>query len=474
VDLGWHLAGGLWIIDHLMVPTIDPFGSMGNPWVCYSWLAEIVFASVYRSGGFFGLKILQLALILMLCLLLFYSLSSQVENNFRNRELTYKIINNFHQLFAFLFALPLIVPIWQLRPQLISLIFLTCILYLYESRKTNYAIIFLLTVFWANIHVYWILAVLVVGVYEVVVPAINRELKVQKIVIPAVILIAGCVSPYGLSNVLVVLQYSFGHGTSEQYIQEFMPLYRANAFTLSYTLVSVLFMSLSWSRLIKKDALPLLILNIVFLLMAFGSIKYLPLYGVSSAFLFIKGPIALLHNYFKLPLAGNQSIANRNSKVSICCGICALFLFSFWIIEPSIAVNLSPLQNEILEISKEIVNKKRAITNRDISIYNEFDDGGWLALGLYLATGSKEVSEIKISIDGRTLVNSAERIGEFKNIRTLNENWCELLKSWNVQMALTRLETKLNQALNQNNVCGKWKSFAKGEYYEAFVLESDH
>ena len=43
-DLGWHLAAGAEIARTHRVPTVDPFGYpiAGQPWIAYSWLAELV------------------------------------------------------------------------------------------------------------------------------------------------------------------------------------------------------------------------------------------------------------------------------------------------------------------------------------------------------------------------------------------------------------------------------------------------
>ena len=56
-DLGWHLAAGRYILDHLALPLVDHFSYVadGRPWIVYSWLAEVVLAGCDRVLGAGGL-----------------------------------------------------------------------------------------------------------------------------------------------------------------------------------------------------------------------------------------------------------------------------------------------------------------------------------------------------------------------------------------------------------------------------------
>lgn len=52
-DTYWHIASGRWIVEHLAIPTTDPFSNSmrGAPWTAHEWLSEIVFFSAYAAGG---------------------------------------------------------------------------------------------------------------------------------------------------------------------------------------------------------------------------------------------------------------------------------------------------------------------------------------------------------------------------------------------------------------------------------------
>lgn len=55
-DVSWHIATGLWILDHHAIPHTDPFSFTwaGKPWVPIEWLAEVIYASAYRLAGYGG------------------------------------------------------------------------------------------------------------------------------------------------------------------------------------------------------------------------------------------------------------------------------------------------------------------------------------------------------------------------------------------------------------------------------------
>ena len=62
-DVSWHIATGLWILDHRAIPQVDPFSFTcgGKPWVPIEWLAELIYASAYRVARYPGVAALVTA-----------------------------------------------------------------------------------------------------------------------------------------------------------------------------------------------------------------------------------------------------------------------------------------------------------------------------------------------------------------------------------------------------------------------------
>jgi hypothetical protein len=59
-DTFWHIAAGRWMIDHVAVPTTDPFSYTfaGRPWLAHEWLSEVVMAGAYRAAAWRGVMLL--------------------------------------------------------------------------------------------------------------------------------------------------------------------------------------------------------------------------------------------------------------------------------------------------------------------------------------------------------------------------------------------------------------------------------
>src|SRR5512137_3039986 len=55
-DTYWHIAAGHWILQHLSVPSSDPFShSMpGAAWIAHEWLSEVLLASAHSMAGWAG------------------------------------------------------------------------------------------------------------------------------------------------------------------------------------------------------------------------------------------------------------------------------------------------------------------------------------------------------------------------------------------------------------------------------------
>lgn len=64
-DTGWHIRTGEHILDTMTIPHADIFShtAPGAPWTIYSWLADVVFASVHGLAGLNGIVTLTAAVI---------------------------------------------------------------------------------------------------------------------------------------------------------------------------------------------------------------------------------------------------------------------------------------------------------------------------------------------------------------------------------------------------------------------------
>lgn len=74
-DVSWHIATGQWILQHYALPRSDPFSFVwaGKPWVPIEWLAEVIYATAYRLGGYSGVGAVVTAALMALNGIVFFN-----------------------------------------------------------------------------------------------------------------------------------------------------------------------------------------------------------------------------------------------------------------------------------------------------------------------------------------------------------------------------------------------------------------
>ncbi len=71
-DVHWHIAAGQWIIDHRMVPNVDPFSFTfgGRPWMAFEWGSQLIYGGAYRFAGYAGVAAVVTGLLVGLHLII--------------------------------------------------------------------------------------------------------------------------------------------------------------------------------------------------------------------------------------------------------------------------------------------------------------------------------------------------------------------------------------------------------------------
>ena len=74
-DVSWHIATGLWILDHHAIPHADPFSFTwaGKPWVPIEWLSEVIYATAYRIAHYSGVAALVTAVLIALHAVVYFN-----------------------------------------------------------------------------------------------------------------------------------------------------------------------------------------------------------------------------------------------------------------------------------------------------------------------------------------------------------------------------------------------------------------
>ena len=125
-DFWWHVRAGQWIVENGRIPKADLFSftRAGEPWAYQSWLMEVLFYLLFRAGGL-PLVIFFHAVVVTAG----YGLLLGVDQRASNGNLRWAAL-------ATIAAAALGVNNWNVRPQTISYLFFSIVLYLTEREAS--------------------------------------------------------------------------------------------------------------------------------------------------------------------------------------------------------------------------------------------------------------------------------------------------------------------------------------------------
>src|SRR6516162_9728104 len=158
-DTGWHIRTGEWILANHHVPLTDLFSytKLGQPWIAWEWLSEVVFAWLNARGGL-ALVLLVSILLLAVTFVLLFRLARRKAS----------------PAVAFL-VLPLAIATssvhWLARPHLFSMLFLLLFYSVLDEVREGKSRIFGLvllpaaTIIWANLHAGFFLGIVLTGCF---------------------------------------------------------------------------------------------------------------------------------------------------------------------------------------------------------------------------------------------------------------------------------------------------------------------
>ncbi|MFN8390285.1 MAG: hypothetical protein U0136_08355 [Bdellovibrionota bacterium] len=440
LDLGWHLAGGLWTIDHGSVPGTDFLSAAGSRWVAYSWLPEIIFAGCFRAFGFAGLVILQLVEIWSSTIVLYLSLVTLSDRCSKERPVETRLVC----AVACLLLMQLLTPFWALRPQLLSAMAFSLLLVWAEKGLLTVPRAVVLTILWANVHVFWIAVPATAAIYRVFSEGGTTGARVVRALGTAfVLLLCGAISPYGLENLAVLQQYSTNHHDAYGLIREFQPMsvdlgYLVGAFFLA-TIVP--FAAPTRMRGIR---LPLLLLWLGCFVAALLQRKYLILFAPVSCAVYARSIVP--HLAEKLRVSSNPAPLRTQLALGALLTIfVALALSALGPVSP-----MSPHVQGLLDTAEALAAEE---PREQVNVLSSFDDGGWLGFGLYLNRGQgHETSAFRTSIDGRTLVMGGERLHNYSLLERGAPESCEILSRWRVtKLVLPKGFPLMDELLNRES-----------------------
>lgn len=298
-DIFWHLSIGRYIVENKSVPSTDifSFSTLGNLWIPFEWVWDILNYSIFSNFGFAGMSVFNSIILLGMFTVIVFTA--------RKFKASYSVI--FFILIFFLFgSFERIVP----RPHIFGYFFTVLILSLFiqyryynHSNLKKFYFLPLLFAVWANIHMSVLAGLLIFGLFllsETIVffkpQILNRtdfkkssvsELKIL-IIVFALSVAALLVNPHGLTT----YEYVYSHitmkhiGSVNEWISPFNSMFAGKFYVIIYIIFLAGGLIIVYYAFKKKDIFAALIL-IAMGLNSTRAIRYSVDYLISIVIYFI-------------------------------------------------------------------------------------------------------------------------------------------------------------------------------------------
>jgi hypothetical protein len=408
-DLWWHLRTGSWILQHHAVPTHDVFAryTMGQTWIEYAWLFDVLLARIYDRWGLHGILTLT-ALVTLSFVAAVVLLLARYGRMSRAVALA---------ALVYVAAAPLITP----RPWLFTCVFFVLeLFFLLEARERGQILwllpVVLLLSLWANLHIQFVYGLGVIGIFALERPFASL-LKWPPPIAPLgsrwfwalliTSLLATLANPYGWRLYSVVAQYTT-ETAALRYVQEMQAMhFRSVTDWTALFLVCSAFFAIAKSA--NKD---LLILALLSVSVWFGFRS-----GRDVWFLAITSALALAASSGS-PEPGLAKTRILQWAVATPMGLAAMLgvLHSSGVSGRTLRMNVN---GRFPEQAAEYIEKHRM----QMPLYNPYGWGGYLIWRL---------PGMPVAIDGRANLHGNVRLTRFNNTWSGKRNWSgdpELMKA---------------------------------------------
>lgn len=432
-DVWWQLATGRYIVQNGSLPDTDIFTHTvaGQPWVVHEWLWEVLMFGLYAAGGYVGLMILRIAVLLPAVLLITWVC-------LRRGGAPLPV------LATVLVGILAIGPVVNDRPQMNGMLFLAALLALIEqTRQGRPRWLWLappLMLLWANIHGSYIMGLGLLGLFLIsLLPQWFRRRRSADpaspslLYVTAIILICGLavlVNPHGWQGAVYPLRYAFGdlsyHSTL---ITEYGPpqFGDMDRFLLVFLLLLVLSLGLSRRRLQLFEALTLAVF--LYFVLRWGRNV-----GMST---FMIMPILAEHlTAVWEERSATASAAAKPAPVGFGLALLALVVATTAV---SLRTSLARTDEVFAEYTPEAAVQFIAANDLQGKMFNSYEWGGYFVWRLW--------PRYRVYIDGRGDVMGREFMAEYMKVVNLQPGWRSILDRRHVAFAVLKPGALLGQAL---------------------------
>jgi hypothetical protein len=427
-DVWWHLKTGQYISEYKSVPHTDPFSytRAGEPWVAHEWLTDVLLYQLERTTGWGGLILTFAAVLCAAFYLLFLRCGP----------------DPYVAGVAMLYGAWATMPVWGVRPQVLSLLLTSLWLLLLERSERNPRLLWWtlpLTLLWVNLHAGFAVGLVLSGLFfagEWIERALSfpSQQNATRLRFAALILLLDLLivplNPNGLRMFSYPIE-TLRSAAMQNYIAEWASPNFHHAEYWPFLLVVVgTFAILSWSRLRVRPRD--LILLLVSLFAGLSSIRMMPL------FVLIAVPISS-NRLGDLPGSASRPVRSPSALGPLFNGVLVLAMAIFAGVHIVQVIERQP-QAETQHFPEGAVAFLQ--THPPGRIFNHYDWGGYLIWRLDPSA--------RVFIDGRADLYGGQLLDQFAATYQLKGSWRQPLLSWNIDTVLVPPDSALATGLRSS------------------------
>lgn len=431
-DLWWHLKTGQLIVEQGRVPHSDPFSytRAGEPWVAHEWLTEVLLYELERTTGWAGLIVTFSAVTAAAFYLVYLRCGG----------------NTYVAGVAALCAALATIPLWGVRPQILSLLLTSLWLLILERSERAPKLLWWtvpLTLLWVNLHAGFALG-LALSLLFLASQWLERALgssqqNAARVGTAALILgldfLIVPLNPNGVRLFLYPIE-TLRSTAMQNYIAEWASphFHRAEYWPFLLIVLST-FAILSWAhmRVRPRD----LILLLVSLYAGLCSIRLIPL------FVLIATPILAKHFSERLEKRSARSGSRAPVPLSslsmrgVFNGLIIAAMAVFAAVHITQVIQRQP-QAEAEHFPAAAVAFLQSHSPQG-PIFNHYDWGGYLIWKLY--------PSVRVFIDGRADLYGEEMLHQFADTSQFKGSWQQALERWKIDTVLVPADSPLATGL---------------------------
>jgi hypothetical protein len=425
-DVWWHLKAGQYMAEHKSIPRTDPFSytRAGQPWVAHEWLTEVLLYELQRLAGWGGLIVFFAAMLSAAFFLLYLRCGP----------------NPFLAGVAMLCAAGATLPVWGVRPQVVSLLLTSLWLLILERSERNPRVLWWtlpLTLLWVNLHAGFALGLALSALF-LTAGLIERTLgsrsgvSQMRLRLPAVVLLLDLLlvplNPNGFRMFSYPIE-TLRSAAIQNYIAEWAsPNFHHAEYWPFLLVVLGTFAVLGWSRVELRPRELLLLM--VSLYASLASIRLMPL------FVLIAVPL-VVHRLGSWTASRSRRVGSPGGFRLPFNAALALGMAAFAALHTAQVIDRQPQAEEQRFPARAVAFLQ---SHPPIGrIFNHYDWGGYLIWKLYPPT--------RVFIDGRADLYGRELLDQFADTYQFKGAWQQPLQRWSVDTVLVPANSALATGL---------------------------